>query len=497
MDLINEIEEIFPVDTWVVDDIHVWPLIRIPLAMNLYKEVSSEGIIGNSVSPYKRIITKVNGIYFSLKALITDRKHNARYKREVDVVILSNTICRTKLNGGWYDRICDPFVEELNKMGWSSQFYEATGTYEYRLPRFYRSTLIQLKLDYARLKGLIKGFISRTPKCQLEGWKDFLIFSQKRGFNHYVPSQDKLIRSVFRIRRLSQFFEHLLEDNQPRLAFIECYYGENGMAFNLACKRKGIPSVDIQHGVQGDLHVAYGRWCNVPDTGYELLPSHFWCWTSHETNAINNWSEILERQMHTALVGSNLWLNKWIQGDVPSLKVYDTIIRGLIENKTAIMFTLQPGFEPELWFYEAVNSSPTEWKWFIRLHPGMTADKERFQNIFKSKCPDANIEIDYATKLPLLAWLRHIDIHVTLFSTCIIEAETFGVPSIIMHVNGADMYAEQIQEGVAYTAFTAIGLIDKISVLSHEKGYSNGSKYTQNVLFEQIINEILQHSCNE
>ena len=42
-DLINEIEEMFPVDTWVVDDIHVWPLIRIPLAMNLYELSSPSG----------------------------------------------------------------------------------------------------------------------------------------------------------------------------------------------------------------------------------------------------------------------------------------------------------------------------------------------------------------------------------------------------------------------------------------------------------------------
>lgn len=496
MDLINEIEELFPVDTWMVDDIHVWPLIRIPLAMNLYREMNGKDIINNPLSFHNRIIKKINGIFISLKALISDIEHNARYKRKVDVVILSNTICRTKLNDGWYDRICDPFVEEINKMEWSSQFYEATQTYEYRLPRIFNSTLIQLKLDYINLKSKMNWFFSKSTSYQLDSWNDFYLFAKEKGINYDVPSFDELIQRVFRIRRLSHFFEHFLKYNQPKLAFVECYYGENGMALNLACKRKGIPSVDIQHGVQGEFHVAYGRWCNIPDTGYELLPSHFWCWTPHEADVINSWSENLERQVHNALVGSNLWLNKWIRGDVSSLKFYDTKIRGLIESKkTAIMFTLQPGFDPELWFYEAVNSSPTEWKWFIRLHPGMIADKERFQTIFKSQCPNANIELDHATELPLLAWLRHIDIHVTQFSTCIIEAETFGVPSIITHVNGMDMYADQIQKGTACTAFTAIDLINRINILSNEKNgskYPNDSKSKQNILFKQIINEILE-----
>lgn len=495
MDLINEIEETFPVNTWIVDDIHVWPLIRIPLAMNLYRETNSKEIINNSLSFHNRIIRKINGIFISLKALVSDIEHNARYKRKVDVVILSNTICRTKLNDGWYDRICDPFVEELNKMGWLSQFYEATQTYEYRLPRIFNSTLIQLKLDYINLKSQISWFFSKKPSCQLDSWNEFYLFAKEKGINYSVPSLDELTQRVFRIRRLSHFFEYLLKKNQPRLAFVECYYGENGMAFNLACKHKGIPSIDIQHGVQGDFHVAYGRWYNVPEVGYELLPSYFWCWTSHEANAINNWREKLEGKVHTALIGSNLWLNKWIQGKEPAIQKYYEIIMRLIDKSTInIMFTLQPGFEPELWFYETINLSPPEWKWFIRLHPGMLTEKERFNKIFKTQCPDKNIEINYATELPLLAWLKHIDIHITMSSTCIIEAEAFEVPSIIIHSNGVYSYQIQIQNGVACTAFNTIDLIEKINILANNKsnlGHPNGSKYIQNALFEQNIYRIL------
>ncbi|MGI6649722.1 MAG: hypothetical protein ACOX5W_11945 [Bacillota bacterium] len=89
--------------------------------------------------------------------------------------------------------------------------------------------------------------------------------------------------------------------------------------------------------------------------------------------------------------------------------------------------------------------------------------------------------------------MRYIDVHVTQFSTCIIEAEAFKVPSIIIHENGVDMYKKQIKNGIAKTAFNALDLNNKIRTLTHEKhkmGYSNDLEITQNALFEKIIKKI-------
>lgn len=498
MRLINEIEESFPVDTWIVDGIHIWPLIRIPFALRLYKEGSVEDGNSNTNSSLHKITRMVKGILLSPKALITDRAHNAPYKRKVDAVVLSNTVCRTKLGDGWYDRICDPIIEELTKIEWSSQFYEATGSYEYRLPRVYESTLIQMKLELVNIISFISGYYDRNPKWQLERWKEFVAFCHEKKIYEYVPTQTELFRRVFRLKRLCKFFEHLLTYNQPRMAFVECYYGYQGMAFALACKRRGIPSIDIQHGVQGDTHVAYGSWNRIPTEGYELLPTNFWCWNSHEANAINKWSSQTNGNLHTALVGPNLWLDKWRQGEGSEFRKHDEVLRQLIDKKNInVLFTLQPKYHPAPWFYKAINAAPPEWKWFMRLHPRMIAEKERFQAIFNTQCPRACIEIDYATELPLLAWLRYIDVHVTQCSSCVTEAEAFRVPSIIIHVDGIDMYNDQVQNGMAFTAFNAANLIEKICVLSHKNNdmeYPNAFKNTQSVPFKKVVKEILTHN---
>ena len=82
------------------------------------------------------------------------------------------------------------------------------------------------------------------------------------------------------------------------------------MAFNLSCRRFGIPSIDIQHGVQGDYNAGYGRWLRVPVAGYELLPSIFWCWSKDEADSIEKWSQKVQAS-HKAIVGGNLFLDLW------------------------------------------------------------------------------------------------------------------------------------------------------------------------------------------
>ena len=92
------------------------------------------------------------------------------------------------------------------------------------------------------------------------------------------------------------------------MGFVVTYYGSIGMAFDLACREFGIPSFDIQHGVQGSLHAAYGRWLRLPVNGYELLPSFFLCWSQKEKSVIEEWSNKFSK-WHRPLVHGNLYLD--------------------------------------------------------------------------------------------------------------------------------------------------------------------------------------------
>lgn len=68
------------------------------------------------------------------------------------------------------------------------------------------------------------------------------------------------------------------------------------------------------------------------------------------------------------------------------------------------------------------------------------------------KSGNENFELDMATDAPLYALLRHSDVHVTHSSSTVIEAEVFGVPSVIFSAYGAEFFPEQIAAGWALVA---------------------------------------------
>jgi hypothetical protein len=240
------------------------------------------------------------------------------------------------------------------------------------------------------------------------------------------------------------------------------------MAFNLACREIGIPSVDIQHGVQGDLHFAYGRWDKLPKAGYELLPTIFWVWSEVEAKAINNWNEKVKK-WHRPFIGGNPWLNLWWNNDNNICMYYKNQINnisGFLESSIKILLTLQPGVPnhgiPE-WLINAIDRSPSDWFWLIRVHPCMLAERGNVKKLIAT-CSHKKVNVDDATDLPLPSILKSVDIHVTHSSSTVIEAQQYGVPTIAVSNMGKELYLEQFELGwleVAYDGVSLLAMINK------------------------------------
>ena len=88
---------------------------------------------------------------------------------------------------------------------------------------------------------------------------------------------------------------------------------------------------------------------------------------------------------------------------------------------------------------------------------------------FLKKHNITNFELDLPTVFPLTALLRHADVHITASSSTVIEAEYFGVPSIVTHEDGIKFYAKQIASGMAVPAYTAEALLKAIELQLSKK----------------------------
>jgi hypothetical protein len=494
MDLINEIEESFPVDTWVVSDIHVWPLIRIPLAMKLYALSSSSLTVKTEnifASRLKSIPIYLAGWLRQYVSSVRDLSGNQRHITNADVFFLNHSTCRFLLNHAWYDVFCGPLIEGLGDLNLNSAIFEFTPRYEYRIPRYQKSSYIQNRIDATKI--ISKLISAPYLSYRLDKYSEVYEFAfRKCGIE--ILSIPKLLCRTNSIKRLAMFWEKKLRRVHPKLVFMVTYYGDLGLALNLACTWLGIPSVDIQHGVQGDYHVAYGRWNNVPDTGYELLPHIFWCWSEDEKNAIDSWNNSCANR-HQAIAGGNPWLNMWFNDDSSIVKQHDQMLYEPMHSQDEqinFLYTLQPGYDPPDWLLEYIINAPSEWKWWVRLHPGMSLEKERIKSLF-ARCNPTQVDIDNASCMPLPALLRYIDIHVTQFSTTVIEAADFQIPSIVLHENAEHIYAKYIQMNRALYVSCEDNLNEAIQfLLKKEKQEDNRDLSFKNIFnTHNILTDIL------
>lgn len=463
MALLNEAEERFPVNQWSIEGTHIWPLVRAELATDLTNYFMYPSLFDRTkyASNIKRVTELVlKEMRFTLRfgqAYLTDFAKNSRPGKS-EVVFLSDGISFSYLIDSWYEKFCDPFISRLRQRGIS--FFLMTPSDEYFVPRRTPSMFIQPSLDRIRAKtALFSGGAFKEER--LDGFQDFFHLMESRKLGMCFPGLAKIKSEFLLVKKYGDFFAEILEQVKPRSAFLVSYYNIEGMAFNLACRKLGITSVDIQHGLQGDLHWAYGCWKNVPEIGYELLPRIFWVWSDVEGDAIKRWSSKVP-QWHRPLVGGNLFLDLWRSSGNHIVRYYDERIEHAKGGqKTLIQILYTVGYEnvEKLGIIlRVMKQTMGLCHWWLRIHPGKLRERDNFKRLLEEN-KVSNYELDLATDFPLYALLRQMDLHLTFYSSSVLEAKDVGVPSVIVGDYGKELFWDQISSGWAIAANTEEDII--------------------------------------
>ena len=122
------------------------------------------------------------------------------------------------------------------------------------------------------------------------------------------------------------------------------------------------------------------------------------------------------------------------------------------------------------WFSEVIKHGPPNYKWFIRLHPQPKRSLRNIDDIMIDGQND-NVDIENATEIPLMALLERVDMHIALWSSTVLEAKQFGVPSIVIHENGQDLFGREIKDGTVKIAFSRRKLEEAISSFKNQKAH--------------------------
>lgn len=445
--LLHSAEDIFPVYEWKWLNIDVWPLLKVGLAFHLddhAKTYNSASLLHHGTQMLK---DRLSSFFAKLK----DAEHEDTFETKAEVVFLSLTVERGfKVRNHWYNLYCDPLIEKYNSEGYSTLLLESALKGRYRYPRYSPSVYVQPQLNILAAKSVL-----RDSSPDYFKWPEFRSFAQFMEQEAQVTEAE--IRSILKrlnlVRRWADFFKQVFSKVTPKLGIVVSYYGPLGMSFVQACHESGIPCVDLQHGVQGNNHIAYGRWHNIPQKGYSLLPSIFWCWDDTSKSNIDNWSYFAGKN-HRSVLGGNPLMSEFANRNSSLTKYFDPLVDEVFKSyQNNILITLQPGEISQI-LIDIIKVSPSDWHWWIRLHPTSQNPPSELIECLERHAP-GRFDWQNASRLPLYAILKKINVHVTNFSSTVLEAEKFGIQTVLLHKTGEEYYPNQIKAGTASLALTS------------------------------------------
>ncbi len=451
---LNDLEASLPVAEWRVGDVRVWPLIRLELYARTFNAIIAEAALTGSRLSQLRTVARTHGSWAS--ARLRDWRRDQARVMAADAVFLGYSIGLQPLVGGrCYNPLVSPYADLLGAEGRSVLVWEMAPYGRYNIPRYTPSHLIQPYLLRQRFWSVVRP---RRDRAHLPGHDRFVDAIRREGFDSRYLNAAALQRDAGFIRALADDFRGWLNAVRPLICF-NADYGLRDLAFLLACREARIPSVEIQHGAQGNSHPVYATWAAVPGDGYELRPWRYWCWDAESADAINAWAT-RAGDAPAAFVGGDAWREPWLIGDTDLVRASDAIVRSVRDTLGArqhVLITLDSLGEPIPPPLEAALAAlPRDWAVWVRLHPA-NQDAQRPRALAAvRRLPQRAADVLWVSGLPLHAMLRHVDLHVTVsWSSVVREAAAFGVRSVACAEPAAELFSGEVARGDLIVAVSA------------------------------------------
>lgn len=440
-DFILGIESNFPVDQWTIDNLHIWPIVRIRLFFHLIKKteytelkkrkrpINKKLLIFSFFKGKLKFFFSIINYYFFLLFNIPKKKY----------LFVAKDVHRVDYRGKRFNRFFDVLIE-ANNIESEALYIES----KKRQQNIYNSKrLLDVSKPLRGYLNLKKPFKKPQFIFNCEGYDSFLeLLKDHNAMKDFVPlfTVEKITNWYNKnFRYKIQFFDSILKKIDPKQITILCYYSEDIFALLTAANRLKIKTIEMQHGPQTDVHLCYGCWSKVPKEGFDVLPKTYWCWDSASSFVIDKWAS--KTKIYNSKVVGHPWLNYWQNKN----KEYN--------HKNFVLYCLQPTpLTLETLFPKKILSliESDENIWFLRLHPRQLKDIQKIIDFFSEKQLSHRVNILDATNDPLPQLLASAKLHITNFSGSTIEATLFGKKTILLHKNGVLSFQHYLESGEAF-----------------------------------------------
>ncbi|MEO8068075.1 MAG: hypothetical protein ABI599_10325 [Flavobacteriales bacterium] len=438
---LQDLEQRFDAGSLRFQGIRIWPLVRVKIG---------EWIVRNEVRPGAAKGYTPRTMSGQLGTLFSGCLNYASWwwrMPRADILIHSSDRLRLELHDVIHDRFTDPLVAAASTLDLGSLVIDRDQAAGPTAPMAFRATRFDISaaIEACALLHWRRPFPLPDAVPGLAGLLAHVALSVATDERYLM---DQLHSFTFYLR----FHRRLLRLSKPKCVFVICWYTMENMAIAQACHEAGVRCVEMQHGVQGPAHIAYGNWTAIGPEGYSLMPHIFWCWDQLSAEHINKWAADTP---HRALPLGHPWQTMSPAPDMPSPWKPD--------GRKRILFTAQPLQEllPNV-LLEAIRATINDAQWMIRVHPNRPEMLPTIIADLRTAGLSDAVVIDDPRSSPLTTVLEGCSLHVTSFSSVVIEASAAGVPSTAVHPNAAGLFPEYLASGALSMALEAEQLIAKV-----------------------------------
>lgn len=438
--LYEEIEKAFDVEQWRYDDVDLWPILK--SRIHFY----NSGVTSAHIQPTFRWGDYVHAALSIVICLFR------KILRLDSVVFLSGDTSRKYYKGRPVSELLFSKMQSLTDEGVSYICTEVgvqpSGHRTFFGDRIHSITRMSKFLQVVwpwRFKPALLDYPAHHVAS----------FLQDRNYNDSLvhifrlASVTSSLADLYRVRRT---YESILLHRRIEEIYLINSYAPTSMALISGARNLGVRVTEIQHGVMTH-HTYYCKWSQVPRAGYTVFPHRVELWDTTSYDHLASMS--LGGVAIDRIVTSHPWLSNYdaIKDRYPAwMDIYR-----VDSSKTNVLISLQP-IEPMLPSHFDTWLQQKEIIWHLRLHPSQLASeavKKELHYMFSG----TTYNIDEASIYPLVEVLSQMDYHMTMWSSCVIEADLLSVPSILLHEKGVQLFGEYLTAKKAVTSWEAVGVI--------------------------------------
>lgn len=435
--LLNDLERRHDVNRMTHDGVLIWPLLRMAIGTHLIAHELKEA------QPNERLGTGTAKWWHAARGLL-QLLPGAGRPPATDLLFYTQNRFGEVWDGTFHDRYNDPVILAARELGLRSMVVEHRTGIPVQEPRAVECE----RYDASPALGIatvLHSYGTKPDPRLIEGLPALIDDVALAGA---APSWAYLASQLHDFGIYRWFHRRLLTAARPQAVLLVCWYAVENMAVLHECARLGIRTVDLQHGVQGNAHLAYGNWASLPHGGYSLMPDAFWCWDEASAAGIGSWAG--EGRITARALGDP-WLERALTGASATLWRNDG-------RKKVLYAAFMPDPLPAI-LVQAMKETLGTCQWVVRTHPATPELPSILHELLAAESLDGSVRISPASEMPMGNALRGCDLHITPYSSTVLEAAALGVPSLAIHRNAIDLFPEALANGSLRMALSVDDLV--------------------------------------